>query len=177
MDSILVVCYSYSGTTLRLAQLLASRRGWPLAEIKDADSRSGSLRCVMDSLLRRQPHITYDGPDPANFRTVVLMAPIWMYRLASPMRTFVHVHKGDLKRVAVVCTEGAAGAANAFTEIAHVLGHAPVATAAFLQREIADGSCTGRLLDFGEALQPGTAPRQPAARPAPTIQPTPQEQP
>ena len=177
MDSILVVCYSYTGTTLRLAQLLASRRGWPLAEIRDADSRSGNLRCVVDSLLRRQPHITYDGPDPADFRTVVLMAPIWMYRLASPMRTFLHVHKRDMKRVAVVCTEGAAGASNAFEEVARVLGKAPVATATFLQREIEDGSCTERLLEFGEALQPGSAAKQPAARPAPTIQPTPQEQP
>ena len=135
MDSILVVYYSYTGTTQRLAQLLASQRGWPLAEIRDADSRSGNLRCVLDSLLRRHPPITYDGPDPRHFGSVVLMAPIWMYRLASPMRTFVREHRSDLQRVGMICTQGGAGASNAFGEVAHILGHAPVATAAFLQRE------------------------------------------
>lgn len=46
-------------------------------------------RRVLDSLLRRRPGIRYQGPDPADFRAVVLVSPIWMYRLAGPMRSFV----------------------------------------------------------------------------------------
>ena len=89
MDGILVVFYSYTGTSRRLVQLLCSQLGWPSGEIVEERTRSGAsgtLRCMADSLLRRQPRIRYQGPDPRDFGTVVLVSPIWAYRLASPMR-------------------------------------------------------------------------------------------
>ena len=156
MDAILVVCYSHTGTSRRAAQLLSSHHGWPLGEITD-DAPRGNLRCVLDSLLRRRPRIRYQGPDPGDYRTVVLVAPIWMYRLAAPMRSFVAQRAADLRRVAVIVTMGGAGGSNAFGEVARLLRHPPIATAAFLQREIEDGSGTARLLAFGDALQPGSA--------------------
>ena len=156
MNRVLVVCYSYTGTARRAAQLLCSHYGWPLGEVRDAAPR-GTLRCVLDSLLRRRPAIRYEGPDPRDFDTVVLVAPIWMYRLAAPMRTFVAHRRNQLPRVAVIATMNAGGAINAYAEVAHLLGHAPVASAAFLQREIEDGSATTRLLGFGDALDAGAA--------------------
>ncbi|MEO8656503.1 MAG: flavodoxin, partial [Ramlibacter sp.] len=105
MDTILVVCYSYTGTTRRLARLLCSHQGWPLGEIVEEHPRSGAfgtLRCVLDSLLRRHPAVRYEGPDPADFHTVVLVSPVWMYRLAGPMRSFVARHREALRHVAVI---------------------------------------------------------------------------
>lgn len=171
MDTILLVCYSYTGTTRRVAELLASHNGWPLGQVSDAKPRaggSGTLRCVAESLLRRRPPIRYEGPDPADFRTVVLLAPVWMYSLASPMRSFIAQHREALRRVAVICTMASGGGSNALGEVARLLGHAPIASACYLQRQVDDGSCTSRLLGFGQALQPGKTPPQPAraARPA-----------
>lgn len=151
MARVLVVCYSYTGTARRAAELLCSHHGWALGEVRDPAPR-GTLRCVLDSLLRRRPAIRYEGPAPHGFDTVVLVAPIWMYRLAAPMRSFVAHHRDQLPRVAVLVTMNAGGATNAFTEVAHLLGHWPVACAGFLQREIEDGSGTTRLLDVGDAL-------------------------
>ncbi|MFC5499365.1 flavodoxin [Caenimonas terrae] len=161
MDSTLVVCYSYTGISRRAARLLCSHRGWALGEIAESGPR-GTLRCVLDSLLRRQPAIHYNGPDPGSFRTVVLIAPIWMYRLAGPMRSFVAIHRERLQRVAVIATMNAAGASNAFAEIARLLGRPPVRCIALLARSIEDGSGTGELLDFGAALEPASMPPQPA---------------
>ena len=164
MDSIMVVCYSHTGTSRRAAQLLASHHGWPLGEIRDV-GRRGTLRCVVESLLRRRPAIRYEGPAPGDFRTVVLVAPIWVWQLAAPMRSFVAEHGAQLRRVAAVVTMGSEGASNAFAEIAHLLGHPPIASAAFLQREIEDGSATERLLAFGDQLQPGRSPKGGAQAP------------
>ena len=166
MDSILVVCYSYTGISRRAAQLLCSHHGWPLGEITEF-RRRGTWGCVLDSLLRRRPEIRYHGPHPADFRTVVLVAPIWMYRLAGPMRSFVVREKDSLRRVAVVSTMNSGGASNAVGEIAHLLGHGVVIdAAAFKARQIEDGSGTARLLAFGDALQPGSRSSQPARQPA-----------
>lgn len=158
MDSMLVVCYSYTGTARRIAQLLASHRGWPLGQVLDPQPR-GLLRCVLDSLLRRHPAINYRGPDPGDFRCVVLVAPVWVGRLPGPMRSFLVQHRQHLHRVAVIATQNASGADKLFAEVTRILGHAPIAKAAFLQREIEDGSATGALLAFGNALQPPAAVR------------------
>ena len=160
MDSLLVVCYSYTGTARRLAELLCSHHGWPLGEVVEEHPRAGAmgtLRCVADSLLRRHPAVRYQGPDPQDFRTVVLLAPIWIYRLAGPMRSFVTTHRESLRRVALVLTMGSGGASNAVAEIAHVLGHAPILVGAFTTREVEDGSGIARLLAFGDALLPPSA--------------------
>lgn len=159
MDTVLVVCYSYTGTTRRLAQLLCSHRGWPLGEIVEERPRAGAggtLGCVLDSLLRRHPAVRYEGPDPEDFHTVVLLSPIWMYRLAGPMRSFIAAHRAALRRVAVVVTMNSGGASNAVAEIADVLGRAPILVATFRSREVEDGSSTGRLLAFGDELLPAS---------------------
>ncbi|WP_427914976.1 flavodoxin family protein [Ramlibacter sp. MMS24-I3-19] len=165
MSRVLVVCYSYTGTARRVAQLLCSHHGWSLGEVRDAGPR-GTLRCVLDSLLRRHPAIRYEGAEPRAFDIVVLVAPIWMYRLAGPMRSFVAARRDQLPRVAVLATMSAGGATNAYAEVAQLLGHAPVACAAFLQREIEDGSATTRLLDLGDELDGAAV--KPVAQPVRT---------
>ncbi len=158
MSRILVVLYSYTGTCRRLAQLLCSLRGWPVAEITEPRPRSGAWgtwRCVLDSLLRRRPPICYAGPSPANFDVVVLVAPIWVSRLAAPMRSFVASQHEHLPDVAVVSVMGGSGAPNAVAEIGRLLGRSPVLSTAFTTREVDDGSCAARLQAFADAVQAG----------------------
>ncbi|HJV59760.1 MAG TPA: flavodoxin [Albitalea sp.] len=156
MSKVLVVAYSYTGTSLRLAQLLAGLQQWTLAEVREAGPRSGAAgtwRCVMDSLLRRTPAIRYEGPDPAAFDAVVLVSPIWAYRLAGPMRSFVATRRDSLPDVAMISVMGERGAANAVAEVTRLLGRAPLMDTAFKTREVEDGSCGGRLQAFGRAVQ------------------------
>ena len=169
MDSILAVCYSYTGTARRLAQLLCSHRGWPLGEVVEEHPRSGALgtlSCVLDSLLRRHPAVRYEGPDPADFHTVVLLSPIWMYRLAGPMRTFVASRAEVLEQVALICVMGSAGAVNAVAEVASLLDDVAVEATAFTSREVFDGSCAPRLQAFGDGLRASMQEQAGLAEPA-----------
>jgi hypothetical protein len=169
MDSILLVSYSYTGLSRRAARLLASHRGWPLGEIHDVRRRAGflgGLRCVADSLFMRQPAIRYEGPDPGDFRTVVIVSPIWAYRMAGPMRSFLAQHAGRIQRYAQVTLMNASGASNAVREAARLLQRSPVLTAEFLSREIVDGSGVARLLRLGDTLVPASAAAQAARQPA-----------
>jgi len=83
---------------------------------------------------------------------VVLVAPVWMYRLAGPMRSFVARYRDHLPRAAVIATMNSGGATNVFREVADILGHGLVRGAAFKARALEDGSSTGDLLDFGKGL-------------------------
>ena len=85
----LVVFYSHTGTSRRAAQLLASQFGWQTGEVSERHprvGRAGTFKCVADSLLRRRPAIRYEGPDPQAFGSVVFVAPVWVSRMAGPMR-------------------------------------------------------------------------------------------
>lgn len=152
----LIVSYSNTGTSRRVAELLSGKFQWPRGEVREARSRAGAagvLRCVMDSLLRRHPAIRYEGPDPRGFDTVVLIAPIWLYRLAGPMRSFVRDHARGLKRVAVVSVMGGQGATNAFAEIDRILGRPPILSTSFTARAVDDGSYSSALEVFGSAVR------------------------
>jgi hypothetical protein len=59
---------------------------------------------------------------------------------------------------------GSNGAANAVAEIARLLEHAPVLSAALRQRSFEDGSAAPQLRAFGEQLRPAAAARRTAAR-------------
>ena len=160
MSKILVVVYSHTGTCRRLAELLCDEQGWPMAEVTDARPRSGALgmwRCLLDSWLRRQPPIHYTGLPPDGFEAVVLVAPIWAYRLAGPMRTFVASRRASLPEVAVAPVMGGSGAPNAIAEIGRLLGRAPILSTAFTAREVEDGSCAARLRAFGDGVRAAKA--------------------
>ena len=159
MGKVLVVMYSYTGTCRRLSELLCSQQGWPMGEVTDARPRAGvlgTLRCLLDSWLRRQPSIRYNGPAPGDFDAVVLVAPIWAGQLAGPMRSFVASRRDSLPKVAVVPVMGGSGAPNVIAEISASIDRAPVQCAAFTTREVVDGSCAARLLAFGDSVQEAT---------------------
>ncbi|KWT73284.1 MULTISPECIES: flavodoxin family protein [unclassified Variovorax] len=167
MSKVLVVVYSRTGTSRRLAEQLCSRLGWQLAEIVEERPRSGILgvfRCVLDSLLRRRPAIRYDGPFPKNFDVVVLVSPIWLGRLAAPMRSFVTRRRDHLPDLAVISVAGGTGQFAVAAEIADLVGETPIVSTTFTAREIDDGTCAGRLQFFGAALNSAEATHAAARR-------------
>ena len=108
---------------------------------------------MADSLLRRRPRIRYERPDAKNFESVVLVSPVWFYRLAGPMRSFVADCGLDLRAVAVVSVMGSKGGSNVAAEIARLMGHDPLLAASFSAREVEDGSCASRLEALGRTLE------------------------
>ncbi|MBB4221639.1 flavodoxin family protein [Variovorax guangxiensis] len=162
MNNVLVIVYSYTGTSRRVAELLCSQQNWQLASIIETRPRAGglgSLRCVIDSLLRREPAIRYDGPPPGDFDAVVLVSPIWMLQLAGPMRSFVARQRARLPDVAVLSVMGGQGAPNAAAEVARIVGRAPILSSSVTMREVDDGSCAARLQAFGNAVREAEGPQ------------------
>ncbi|WP_439590330.1 flavodoxin family protein [Hydrogenophaga sp.] len=153
---ILVVVYSYTGTSLAVAKLICVQQNWNLGWIEETRSRRGAWgtwRCLLDAFLRRRPPIRYHGPPPGDFDAVVLVSPIWALRLAGPMRSFVAAERARLPEVAVVSVMGGQGGPHAVAEIADILGRAPIMTTTVTAREVDDGSGAARLQAFGTAVQ------------------------
>jgi hypothetical protein len=155
MRNVLVIFYSYTGTSRRVATLLASQQGWVTGEILDTRRRAGASgiwNCVLDSLLRRTPQINYEGPDPLGFEAVVLVSPVWLNRPCGPMRSFVAANACGLRSYAVVFTMASSGADDAEAELANLAGRPPLLSLGVHARHVEDGSFTTALDAFGDVL-------------------------
>jgi flavodoxin len=156
MSEILVISYSNTGTSRRLAQMLCKQQGWPMAEISEIQPRcgfSGQLSCLLDSWMRRRPPICYSGPPPNEYDAVVLVAPVWSWRLAGPVRSFLKLMNEQLPDLAMISVTQSFRTFDVISELNSLIGYFPVLSTTFTPDEINDESCLARLKIFGKATE------------------------
>jgi flavodoxin len=139
MSDVLVVFHSRTGHCRDLARLMSEQRGWELAEIAWPGEQPSYARCAKEAFLRGHPEIRYHGPDPAAYDVVVLVSPVWCWRLCPPMRSFIRTMAGKLGGVAVLSCMGGSGASNAFAEVEQLIHRPVVAKLALRQSDVDTG--------------------------------------
>lgn len=93
----LIVYYSYTGNNALLARFLADRLGSDHFAIEESDKRTG-FTIFLDVFLKRAPDIKPLDKNLADYKSVILIAPLWAGKFASPMRTFLIKHGRELKK-------------------------------------------------------------------------------
>jgi len=152
---VLIVYYSRTGHTERVARMLAKATGGELCAITENRSRQGAwgyLRSVWQSTTGGQPAIHKLGRDPAVADLVLIGTPVWGRHLSSPVRSFAHCHRRQIKRVAYFSTERGAGSAGAFDELRHILGRSPVATLSLTEADIGAGRASAQVKAFAHRV-------------------------
>ena len=151
----LVVYYSRTGTTRRLAADLAQALGADIDEIHDAGGRMGFLGYWRSVSEARGRHATVISPallDPADYDLVVIGTPVWAWSLSSPVRAYLTLHRPRLPNVAFFATLGGAGAESAFAQMQAVAGKPPQQVLAVTAAEMARKTYGKKLLAFVDAL-------------------------
>lgn len=159
----LVVCFSRSGRTRRIAQALAERLHADFEDIGAVQPRDGPLgyaQSALEALLMLAPAIDAPRHDSARYALVVIGSPVWFWSLASPVRTWLLRASLRHARVAFFCTMGGSGAWHVFDTMAALTGKQPEATLALTEREV-DAGANGALDAFVQVLQgPSPKPRR-----------------
>ena len=141
---ILVVFYSRTGTTRRVAYAVAESLGAEIEEIADLKNRTGLfgfLGAIRDALGRRCAPIGDPDRDPADYDIVILGSPVWAGRMSSPVRSYLDRSRGRFKAVAFLCTCGGKNDEIAlFAEMAEAADSAPTAVVAVTETEVSKGS-------------------------------------
>jgi menaquinone-dependent protoporphyrinogen IX oxidase len=153
---ILVIFYSRSGTTRRIAQALSSALGGSLEEIAEDRGRNGLLgycRSVFEARRKRSANIRPARNDPRSFDLVVIGTPVWAWSVSSPVRAYLTANKDRLPTVAFFCTLGGAGSETVFAQMQDIVGKAPRATCAITARDIAVGGEGAQVAKFARALR------------------------
>jgi len=151
----LVVFYSRSGTTRKVAEALAAELKCDAEELVPTESRAsffGILRSTLEAIRQRPARIAATHRDPSSYDLVVIGTPVWAWSVSSPVRAYLMAKVGKLPDVAFFCTAGNTGDKGTFAQMQGLAGKTPSATAAFLMRDVTGGRFMPRLAEFAQAL-------------------------
>ncbi len=153
---ILVVFYSRSGTTRRIAEALSKALECDLEEITEPRPRTGSLgyfRSLLEASRKRPSTILPKKHEVTSYDLVVIGTPVWAWSPSSPVRAYLMATANKLPEVAFFCTLGGSGSESAFAQMTSIVGKKPRATCAITQQDVLSGNYSGRVSTFGKALR------------------------
>lgn len=156
MKKILIVYYSRTATTKKLAESLAEKLGADVEEIKDTVSRNGGmgyLRSGKDATLRKLTVLEKSEKNPTDYDLVVIGTPIWSWNMSVPVRTYITENKDKFPEVAFFCTMGGSGDKRAFAEMSEIIGKKPVATLGLKTVEVVKDLAEDRIEKFASELK------------------------
>ena len=160
MEKVLIVYYSRTGNTQRIADEIGAACECTVEPLRDARSRAGLfgyLRSGREAWRKLGTDIYPTRENPLEYDVVALGTPVWAGNIASPVRTYLMQQATKLPRVAFFCTQGGAGAEKVFRDMGTICGTKPIATLVVSEKDLKAGSYRDRLAKFAGALRGGVA--------------------
>ena len=102
---VLVVFYSRTGYTKKIAYETADKLGADICEIKTTEKTDGNLGfwwCGRFGMLKRAMPLEKIEADVCSYDKVVICSPVWVFGIAAPIRGFMQTYAGKLKSVEYV---------------------------------------------------------------------------
>jgi flavodoxin len=167
---ILVVHYSLSGNTERVAGDLAARLGADREAIDDTRNRRGVLGylgAALDSIRERHTEIGSLDKDPKNYSLTVIGTPIWGGKITPAVRTYLRLHRDRFNEVAFFTTAGSTTPDKVVPAMEHLAGRRARAFAGFVYADLKSPETYARKLDTFIANLRNTGPQFGEARYAP----------
>lgn len=120
----LIVYYSRTGRTKKIAKDIQLKIKAEIEEIKDSKNRKGILGWLSagrDAGAKKQTKITNVQRDPSLFDLVIIGSPTWNGTISAPVRTYIDQYQGSFRRAAVFST-GDGEESDAAYEMRQLLG-------------------------------------------------------
>lgn len=147
----LVVFYSRTGNTRRVARELAAALDARIDEIRApaiGQGALGALRALLLALRSRPAEIEGLRHDPADFDLLLVGGPVWASHVAAPVRAYLAERRASLPPVAFFLTFKGQDAAPAFREMAEAAGRKPIDQASIRVAEIRRGQAAAAAKGF-----------------------------
>ncbi|HVP99941.1 MAG TPA: hypothetical protein VMT57_00315 [Candidatus Thermoplasmatota archaeon] len=149
--TVLVVYYSRTGRTKRIAEEIAKKLQADIEEIIDLQQRSGPLGFIHGGRQAKKKELTQIkacSKEPSQYHIVIIGTPIWYLTMATAIRTYLHQNKDHLLQVAFFCTYGGIGVEHTFTDLEDLCGKKPVSKLGVATMDIIRGTYSGSMDRF-----------------------------
>jgi hypothetical protein len=131
---ILVVYYSRSGHTARVAEDLATRLGADREGLRDRKSRRGLLgylSAVYDSMHERPAELTGLDKRPEDYALTLIGTPIWAGNITPAVRAYLQANHGKFNEVAFFTTSGMTPVQKVIPTLEKLAGRTAIASLGF----------------------------------------------
>ena len=137
----LVVYYSRSNITKRLAEDIAGKLDCDIEEIKPKVNYSGKLgyaRGIKDGASGKIVELESLNYDPNDYDVVYLGAPVWASKAANPLISYLKENEGKFNDVKFFLTAGSSGFDSSFEQM-EKFSKKPLKTIAVTTKEVKHG--------------------------------------
>ena len=149
MNKILIVYYSRTGTTKKIAEDIKNRINCDIEEINSIQNRFGArgyLLCGKEATLKKPAEIKPTVKNPADYDLVIIGTPVWLWNISSPIRAYLKQNINRFRKIACFCTMGGSGAKRAFKEIEKICKIKSIANFTVLTKDASN--CEKSLEEF-----------------------------
>ncbi|MCL2109841.1 MAG: hypothetical protein FWH20_10920 [Oscillospiraceae bacterium] len=125
----LVVYYSKTGTTKRVAEAVVAAKGCDFVELQ-FDEKTQTMSAI-DPV-----------HNPAEYERVILLAPVWAFALATPMKMYIAEHKSAIaamKNYDLIVTCGGWGLRGCVRNCRRAIGKPPETALIFKAKQVKRG--------------------------------------
>ena len=151
----LIVFYSRSGITRKVAEQLRDNLDCDIEELIDKKDRSGSLgymRSVINSLRKSPANLEKIENDPSNYELIIIGTPVWTMKMSTPIRTYINQNHPKFNNVAFFATASGDNFEGTFNEMRELIG-TPLAEIGFQTKEVNDGTYKANVAGFAGKIR------------------------
>ena len=138
----LVVYYSRTNITKKLAEDIASKTGGDIEKIKSKvnyDGKLGYARGIKDGATGKIIELEAQKYDPEDYDVVYIGAPVWASKAANPLISYLHNNEGKFNDVKFFLTAGSSGFESGFKQMEDE-SIKPLKTLALTTKEVKKGT-------------------------------------
>ena len=160
MDKILILYYSRTGVTKKLAEAIKQQLNpvcagrCDIEEVISVKKRTGVIGyvfCGKEATQKTLAEIKPITKNPRGYDIVIIGTPVWAWNISSPIRTILENNKGRFKKIAAFCTMGG-DAGKTFAEIEKICGSKLIATLSLKTNDVLAGNFKEKVESYCRAL-------------------------
>jgi len=151
----LIVFYSRTGVTKKLARAIQSLLSCDVDEIIDLKKRGGPLGYIIsgkDAMQKKQTPIKPLEKDPSAYDLIIIGTPVWAWTMSCATRTYIMQNRAKFKNVAFFCTAGGSGITSTFRRMEELSGKKPIAVLGLTTKEVVKNLSKDKIQEFIKSL-------------------------
>lgn len=157
MKETLIIFYSRTGTTKKIAEEISNYLNSDIEEIIDKKNRTWIIWFLWagkDAALKKIVEIWETKFDPTNYKNIIIWTPVRDFTMAAAIRTYLTQNCKSLpKNIHFFCTQGSSWDMATFQDMANICWKKPIHTISFTTREVKSDLYRVRLNNFLNKIQ------------------------
>lgn len=147
----LIVFFSLTGNTRKIAQAISDELNGTLEEIQDTRNRNGIagyLLSIIEALFKKRSKIQEVKHDPSAYDLVIIGTPVWAFNISSPVRTYLEQKKKSINAAAFFVTCTASGGKKVLQDMTNLYGKKASALLEIKEEDIKSGKYLEKVKQF-----------------------------